>query len=322
MQYKLALTVQTKPPTRDFEHLAAVRNALHAELMVNFCDYGPKLDFGGITFRNANRALFERLHEILDKHFDCTFAVEARASVRELERARYVWFGALGDAIDLDDDTGDPLNEYVDVLCPACGWRDPSKPPEPYRVQARQMREQEIYYADCAMKIVSRAFRERWSDWLEPWCDFGPAEVVGRPKTKFTSVVLENEWYWLRPREEVSCEVRAVIDEYCKICGRPIKIRKALSDDPFENVHHIVNSWDHTEAPIVRVGNWYGQRKPGREMAYYSDQLISGKLYGLMRAANEKGLVRPSVFTLSEEEWKGGDPWCGPDTTLSAGNSG
>src|SRR5215469_18217509 len=119
-----------------------------------FTEYSPRMDVLNhfVQFEDIDRHTATEIEAFVrEKGYNCDpkvdLIIEERPTDQELHNARYVPLCVAGDYVD-EDETGEPLNRYQEIVCEECFLPKEDAVPNPYFVSRDKMQNfQDIYLA-------------------------------------------------------------------------------------------------------------------------------------------------------------------------------
>ena len=224
------------------------------------------------------------------------FVANAVYVAEEIQHARFVPLGIVGDGVDCNDN-GKALNHYPKRLCDACWSYDLTAVPDPFVIQ-RPTRMQSLYHASNGVKIVSAALWHELRATLEPWVRVGSVSYSDAPDHPV------KEYVWIMPTELIGPYSRTFVADTCGVCHRPIYAYFKPAEDDLLLSMDIVTHIPPTDAPIALVGMWHGRFIKGRQPRVSWPVVISGELHECLRAMKVKGFgpVDRPIHTQVEAE--------------------
>lgn len=266
-------------PLRDFK---VQRDAQHTAMRMAIQYLKPKDRHGElrawVQVPDQVRWIRKRFMEVTggDKE---GFRVFGRYSKREINEARYVEFVVSVPSLEQPEKPA-RLNMYRKIICESCTCPDLQVVPNPYIVKRPGFEGYRMFvYAGNGIHLVSRELWEMIGPELAPWVQLGSVVFEDRPGE------VTDQFIWILPKETIGRYTNSFVVDSCKACGQPLEVRGRTVTDTMLSTKVVTQISSH--APIVLIGNWYGELMPdfyGRRLTdippcVYWEVVISGELH-------------------------------------------
>jgi hypothetical protein len=201
----------------------------------------------------------------------------------EIGAARWVPLLVKGERVDADK-SWKSFNRKWEIVCSACGYPNFEAVPQPYLIRKpKHLTGSWLLGAANGIRIISSSLWDELRSELEPWVDFGSVAFEDT-KEKITPHFL-----WMRPKEEIGAYTDHMVKRVCDTCKRPVEIRRDFKTHSIIADLIVVDRFFSTDAPIARVGKWFGELRPGFPPSLSWDVVISGAMHAKMKELRVKG---------------------------------
>jgi hypothetical protein len=201
----------------------------------------------------------------------------------EINAARWVPLLIKGNEVDADK-SWKSFNRNWQIVCSGCGYPEFEAVPEPYLIRKpKHLTGLWLLGAANGMIIMSADLWDAMRSELEPWLSFGSVAFESNPEP------VSSHFLWIRPREEIGAYTDHMVKRVCESCKRPVEIRGHFETHPIVSNLIVVDRFFSTEAPIARVGNWFGELRLGYPPSLSWDVVVSGAMHAKFRELNVKG---------------------------------
>ncbi len=301
MKYKLSFSILYDEKNWKLETFEQQRRCFLEQLLESMGSEKGKYINSDLVFDDANVMLAKTLIQIAEKYeYNYDIFTSPVYSSEEIKNSRYVPFLINSDEVDFDKN-GKELNLYPNILCVKCSMPDDAVVPSPYYIDKKEMKKlQDLYYCSNGVTVFSMKAFDLLVNEMRGYVNYGDVVVLDKGK----KIDYGKGFMWVKPKYKIGPFVDAVVKQYCDACSNPVEVRQERSKKLFEMNVVAVDSFKDVQAPIVLVGNWYGEVGPKKHCDRSHYVFISGELHEKIIGMELKGFVRADrvIHAIDEEE--------------------